>query len=185
MNNRIAQSQEDPSFSIDAASGLVLPWWTRPALSWLLDSHVGGWSVFEWGCGRSSVWFDRHALRYAGIESNHKHVLVPGVLHVPVDQHPHDVESDDSQPPYVTEARRFGLHDLVVVDGIYRRGCFRLAPEIIKPGGSLVIDNANWFDDVVDGLRHKFSGYTRHIDPTHPSDRSSVWATDVYTDFVA
>lgn len=35
--------------------------------------------------------------------------------------------------------------DYVLVDGYYRDECARRAVELVKPGGLLIVDNANWF----------------------------------------
>lgn len=168
-------------------SSYVLPWWTRPSLEWLVEQPVASWSVLEWGCGLSSVWFNQAAHRYVGIESNPAHAIAPGITVVQTPPRPGvtndvidaEVESSPIRSKYVMEGVKHGrAFNLVVVDGIFRRGCFKVAPGLIIPGGHLVVDNANWFDDVVATIRPLFRSYHRFIEP----GRDPEWATDVYSD---
>ena len=166
---------------LDHPSPYVLPWWTRPALEWLLDQPVSKWHVFEWGCGLSSVWFNQAAKQYLGVESNPAHALAPGITVVPPDDNLTDVEAEFLQTgaKYVTEGIRLGSgSDLVVVDGIYRLACLRFAVSMVVQGGCLVVDNANWpeFTGVVNRLRPLFSEYHRFDEP----GRDPQWSTDVY-----
>lgn len=164
-------------------SSYVLPWWTGPSLEWLVEQPVASWGVFEWGCGLSSVWFNQAARRYVGVESNPSHAIAPGIIIVETRDGLTDseVETSPEISPYVRAGMDLGpTFDLVVVDGIYRRGCFKAAPGLLVRGGRLVIDNANWFDDCVAPLLPLFSKYRRFVEP----NRSPEWATDVYSGFL-
>lgn len=165
---------------VDHPSPYVLPWWTAPALEWLLGRPVDSWQVLEWGCGLSSVWFNQAARKYVGIESNPAHAIAPGITVVPPDAGISDEQAEFSpnNSRYVGEGVKHPYNDLVVVDGIYRLACIRMAPSLIVPGGCLVVDNANWpeFAGVVDRLRPVFREYHRFTEP----GRSPEWSTDVY-----
>ena len=54
-----------------------------------------------------------------------------------------DEEGDSS---YVKVVERFQKNsiDFVLIDGIYRSACANAVLEYIRPGGVLIIDNANW-----------------------------------------
>jgi len=166
---------------LDHPSPYVLPWWTRPALEWLLGQPVGRWNVFEWGCGLSSVWFNQAARQYVGVESNPAHAIAPGVIVVPPDGGLTDQEAEfsPSGSKYVKAGIDYGsASDLVVVDGIYRLACLRVAPSMVLKGGCLVVDNANWpeFAGVHERLRVFFREYHRFDEP----GRTPQWSTDVY-----
>ena len=48
---------------------------------------------------------------------------------------------------YVDCVRAFAKDslDFVLVDGGYRDSCMSVIPEYIRPGGLLILDNANWY----------------------------------------
>lgn len=128
------------------------PWLTRDAVRfldlWLKPTDV----VFEWGSGRSTVWLARRVAKVISIERNSlwyatvKHLAARwqrtteriDLLLVPV-----GAGSDDQ---YARAIDRFDQDfDLIVVDGDVRDACALNAIGKLKPGGLLLVDNANWF----------------------------------------
>lgn len=81
--------------------------------------------------------------RHIGPTAHHRvhHVPVPDLEHG-VDR-AHEV-SVDIVNPYVLWPVNRGLFDLVVIDGLYRRACARIALRVLAPGGTLVFENADW-----------------------------------------
>ncbi len=56
---------------IDAA-GRPIPWFTYPAIDFLEPRVQRNWSVLEWGCGNSTLWWAARAKRVIGIENDPK-----------------------------------------------------------------------------------------------------------------
>lgn len=188
--------------------GRVLPWWTRPALEWMLKTPSGGphksaaevlerLIVLEWGAGYSTVWFAENCRGITAIEhdarwrggpmnavTNEPNCLV---WHVEVPGLPEGVsrEFETSREwcnRYVLKAWSVNPRpDLVVVDGLYRHACAELGALLLVPGGTLVFDNADWpeFADAPDLIGHHFRERMRFTEPGHE------WATDVYVGKVA
>lgn len=183
--------------------GRTLPWWTRPALDWLLKDPSGGphktaaevlerLIVLEWGAGYSTEWFAEmcrgvtaieHDARWRGgpmhsIQTHRRcqewHVEVPGL--------PEGVSREFETSPewccrYVLKAWSVNPRpDLVVVDGLYRMACARMGAQLLVPGGSLVFDNADW---------PEFSGLPALLCPLFAERLSfqepgKEWTTDIY-----
>lgn len=131
------------------------PWLPRGAISllsdWLRKTDQG----VEWGSGRSTAWIASRTAKLTSIEHHPawhekvKQTLADNGLanvdyrHVPAD--PDDPGSPDH--PYVAAAaslQRGGL-DFALVDGLMRDHCMLLAMDLLKPGGLLILDNANWY----------------------------------------
>lgn len=131
------------------------PWLTRAANQILADYLRDGDIGLEFGSGRSTLWFARRTKHLTSVEHNENwHASVAAMLkdaQLPnVDLHlvPQDKAPDDAlDAAYVRMTERFatGSLDFVLVDGVYRDCCALKALRVIRPGGLLIIDNANWF----------------------------------------
>ncbi len=129
------------------------PWLTRDAVhildGWLRRDDEG----LEWGSGRSTTWFGARVRRLVSVEHDaawHRDVRrrldEKGLTNV--DYRLLGTEAVDGQPPaYVAIAARVEKpsFDFVLVDGVLRDACALAAIDVLKPGGLLILDNANWF----------------------------------------
>jgi Methyltransferase domain len=123
------------------------PWLTAVAVgileSWLRDTDVG----LEWGSGRSTLWFGRRVRHLVSIEHAkvwHDRVSswIARAGFTNVDHRLHCTERD-----YVAAVECLapaGL-DFVLVDGVFRDRCAIAAVSRLRPGGILVLDNANLY----------------------------------------
>ena len=133
-----------------------LPWLTREAVdflaSWLQPSDHG----LEWGSGRSTVWLAQRVSRLVSIEHNEAwydrvKVMLAARNLANVDYRLHvanpQVDSASMDHPYVVAGSKFlsGGADFVLVDGAFRDYCAAIALSRVKPGGIIIVDNANWF----------------------------------------
>jgi predicted O-methyltransferase YrrM len=125
-----------------------LPWLTRDSvqiLSTLLKPEDRG---LEWGCGRSTVWFSRHLKHLISVETNAQwHSQVIKML---ADANITNVDLRLYQNPaeyvgVVDELKPESL-DFALVDGaVARDECAHRVIPILKPGGVLAVDNAEWY----------------------------------------
>ena len=153
------------------------PWLTRRANeileSYLRPSDIG----LEFGSGRSTVWFAKRLLMLTSVEHDlawgdkvQKMLQSESIKNVTykIVRMDRD-EASGSDAAYVTVVQAFARHslDFVLVDGIYREFCALQAIERIRPGGILVIDNANWY----------LPSNSKSPDSRTPSDgpRGEVW----------
>jgi len=140
------------------AANPTAPWLTADAITALQDLLKPDDVGYEFGSGRSTTWFAnrvrhlysmehvpewyervRHKLDEAGLLKKVEYRLAPDSSHIGDDDFPGESH------PYVQHLA--GLPDasldFVLVDGIMRLTCFRLAIPRLKPGGVLILDNAN------------------------------------------
>ena len=131
------------------------PWLSEAAIrfleAWLRPGDVG----IEWGSGRSTVWFAGRVGRLTSVENDRQwHQKVSGMLaekrladrvdqrHVACDLNEQD---EPDRHAYADVANEFpdGALDFAMVDGMIREACMRAVIPKIKPGGLLILDNAN------------------------------------------
>ncbi len=130
--------------------------WLAPAAvhlleSWLRPTDTG----IEWGSGRSTVWFASRVAKVLSIEDNstwHAQVtrmLAEKGLSAKVDYRlipcPHQEHEEPATAEYASVAETIpdGSVDFALVDGNVRATCMPIAIRKVKPGGLLILDNAN------------------------------------------
>ncbi len=131
------------------------PWFVPAAIECIESELRPNFVGFEWGCGRSTLWFakrvkhitsvegrkswfdeisqkiandglsDRIALRLAEVTTEHGFV-------------PEEVERYAGAIREITD----GSLDFVVVDGHFREHCLRQAGKKLRDGGWLIVDNS-------------------------------------------
>jgi predicted O-methyltransferase YrrM len=132
------------------------PWLTEGAVllleAWLRPEDAG----LEWGSGRSTLWFAQRVGRLLSVEADrHWYERVKAQLgergcknvdyrHVPCELEEVD---EPTAHPYADVARELPDQalDFVLVDGHIRVACVEAALIKLKPGGLLILDNANRF----------------------------------------
>ncbi len=123
------------------------PWLTHKMVefleSWLKPGHQG----FEWGSGRSTIWFAERIGSLVSVEHNpdwygqvSAELKRKGLKNV--DYHLHQDEDD-----YCSVADNFSpaSFDFCLIDGVARDRCALLALSLVRPGGLLIADNCNWY----------------------------------------
>lgn len=138
------------------------PWLAPDAIVWLEANLRPDMHGFEWGSGRSTLWFAKRLAALTSIESDSawcqqvtRRVRESGLTnvemrHIPLEHADADTYRNDYTPlprnPAAILDIPDGSLDFVVVDGWYRSVCARAALHKLKPGGFLLIDNTNWND---------------------------------------
>lgn len=147
------------------------PWITYGAIDFLDKLVVAGTRCFEWGCGGSTAflldrggvvtsiehdpqWYERLKARLASGKVQSDLRLIPAADACEASGDPSDAQQYFSSDPrhgaqsfrdYVSaidEESDDGL-DLVLIDGRARPACIRHARRKVRPGGWLVLDNAD------------------------------------------
>ncbi|MCC7426704.1 MAG: class I SAM-dependent methyltransferase [Alphaproteobacteria bacterium] len=168
----------------------------NPAAPWLVPAAIPvieaalrpGMRAFEWGAGRSTLWFARQGLVVTAVEGRPAWAAevrrrlaeadraTPGLaarvtlIEVPV-LRDHDVPAETVRA-YAEAVRPFGAEafDLVLVDGHFRAACLAEALAALRPGGLLVVDNAD-VPDLVEPLAGlapwRIGAYSNRIWETH------------------
>jgi predicted O-methyltransferase YrrM len=135
------------------------PWLTPESIDYLENNLNTTMTGLEFGSGRSTAWFAGKLGRLISVEHHTEWFKTVQVRladaglsnvdyrHVPLDHPENEPEKGryDPQPMYVAVASGFpdGFFDLVVVDGHYRTNCILASLAKVKPGGLLLVDDAN------------------------------------------
>jgi hypothetical protein len=134
--------------------------WMCPGTVDFCEKHLSrSMSVLEFGSGRSTVWFAQRAGNLISIEHNSvwyqlvkKKIETANLTNVdlrwiPLDHSLTEPEREfyEKCPDCVAVLDEFpdASFDLIIVDGHYRTNCTRKCLSKIKPGGYLLLDDAN------------------------------------------
>lgn len=135
------------------------PWLVPDSIPAIEALLAPGQRAFEWGAGRSTLWLARHGVRVTSVEGRpawHEQVrrrVVASGLGERVELKLVEVERDYDVPLATVERYAGAIDvmpdrslDLVLVDGHFRVPCVARSLPKLKPGGHLVIDNADIAD---------------------------------------
>ena len=135
------------------------PWLTRAMVeileSWLKPADRG----FEWGSGRSTVWFAEKVRSLVSVEHNpHWYGRISTELKAKglenVEYHLCENAQDYSRLAGKFSSESF---DFCFVDGETRDDCALAAISLVKPGGIVIVDNCNWYLPTPKHSRSPFS----------------------------
>ena len=126
--------------AVDAEQRPV-PWYTYAAAAFLRDRLKPDFTVFEWGTGNSSLWYAKLCRKVISIEHNAEWCRKISKIapdNVTVINRP---ECDS----YIDEvlAHNVGSFDIIVIDGIERERCAKVASEAISDHGVIVFDDTD------------------------------------------
>lgn len=120
------------------AKGDPIPWFTYPAIEYLSQLNLKNRTVFEWGCGASTEYFSKCCKKVYSIESNSKWYEKIKDLHL------YNLEiryaSGNAYIHGINQYKR--KFDIIVIDGILRKECVKIAPKYIKNDGMIILDNS-------------------------------------------
>jgi hypothetical protein len=158
------------------------PWLAESAIL-LLDTYLKPTDVgFEWGSGRSTIWFAQRVSHLHSVEDNRgwyddvrTRLITARLLHkvtyrfVPCDGTEIDEPYEHPYSGAVTTMRDNSL-DFALVDGNLRAACIRNVVPKLKPGGMLILDNANRF------IPNRMGSENSTVHEPRSEPRSPVWA---------
>lgn len=118
--------------------GNPVPWITYPTIHLLDDRAPVGVRVFEFGTGNSTLWWAKRASVVIACEHDPQwaaraQALAPGNVTVV------QPETDS----YAETAAKHGLFHVIVIDGIQRVECAKVARHALTESGVIVWDNSD------------------------------------------
>jgi hypothetical protein len=131
------------------------PWFAQNAIPFIESLLNLDQTVFEWGSGRSTIWFAKRTKHVTSVEAREswfndvKKIINEQGLSEKVDlrlakiSSEHNYDSKEVEN-YASQIDRFSNHhfDIVIVDGHVRVECLAHAVKKVKPGGILILDNS-------------------------------------------
>lgn len=122
------------------AKGAFLPWLSYPFIDFLSARLKPEITVFEYGCGHSTRWFAERVLSLHSVEHDPQwYERMSSQLPPSADLR---LETDLTRYPHAPAACGLAF-DLILVDGMEREACLRLAPDYLTARGIVVLDNSD------------------------------------------
>jgi predicted O-methyltransferase YrrM len=144
------QSRTDELGLCVDASGAHVPWFTYPAIDYLASLDFSGASVFEFGCGASTLWWARRARSVTAVELDEAwlrrlETRVPGNAQLVF------CPDGGRYPKVISELGR--TFDVVVIDGAERHRSAQESLAFVSDGGLVILDNSDWYPNTARLLR--------------------------------
>ncbi len=124
------------------------PWLVPEAVrfldQWLRPTDV----LVEFGSGRSTLWFARRAGRIISVDHDRRwYERVRGRIGSVGASNVDSFLADPAAETYIAAAETAldGPADVILVDGACRDACAVWALDRLRPGGLIIVDNANWY----------------------------------------
>jgi precorrin-6B methylase 2 len=128
--------------SSEDAAGNPIPWLTYPAIEFIQRRINKEMSVFEYGCGGSTLWWASRVKEVISIEHDkdwYQRILPTIPNNVMLEYVELEYGGKYSQQIFKYKCR----FDIVVIDGRDRVNCGLNAINALKPGGVIVWDNSD------------------------------------------
>jgi hypothetical protein len=137
--------------SVLDARGCPLPWYTYPAIEYLLQMDFRERRVFEYGSGNSSLFWAARSREVTSVENNRLWVERVNILRPPNLL----IKLFETREAYVSSLlQEAGTFDVIIVDGSYRNDCAATTVRKLSAGGLVILDNADWFPRAAERLRN-------------------------------
>jgi hypothetical protein len=136
------------------SDGDPYPWYTYPALEYLKQLDFAEKSVFEYGCGHSTLFWGARAAQVVSVEHNEQwYQLVRSKLPANCTLM-HEADSDAYAQAIARRGQQF---DVIIIDGLVtgrtRLKCAHAAIPYLRDGGMIILDNSDWLPESARVLR--------------------------------
>lgn len=140
--------------------GEPIPWLTYPLISFLEKKLVKEMSVFEYGCGNSTLWWSKRTSYVVACEHDQQwYEKVRQQIPENVELHYVQLDYGGAYCKKVSEYKN--AFDIVVIDGRDRVNCAKNALNALKVDGVIIWDNTDR-DDYQEGYQFLLqNGYKR------------------------
>lgn len=126
-----------------------IPWFTYPAIEYISQLNLTEKNILEWGSGNSSLFFSKISKTMTSIEDNEE-----WYKKVSLNKRPnHEIIYSDANN-YARIPLSLGKKfDVIIIDGIRRDECAKVALELLAEGGIIIYDNSERDPEVCGFLR--------------------------------
>jgi hypothetical protein len=130
--------------------GQPIPWFTYPATEYLTQFDLSDKTVFEYGAGNSTLFWSARARRVVSVEDNEAwYQKLCGRIGTNV-----EITLASEKSDYIGHIAEVGnCFDIITIDGNYRDQCAQVAVKYLRPGGLIILDNADWWLNTAQFLR--------------------------------
>jgi hypothetical protein len=121
--------------------GAPIPWYTYPAFYFLDAQNLAGRTVLEFGAGQSTLWWAAKGALVTAFDNDPEWVARLG-KDVPDDARLYLVSGDAVALENLLPDQAF---DIIIIDGLDRLQCARLAVGRLAPSGAVLLDNSDGY----------------------------------------
>lgn len=119
--------------------GTFLPWFTYPAIEYLVQLNFSEKRIFEYGTGYSSKFWSQRAKEVVSVEHDEEwHAKVSGAK-----TPNHAIILEPNEGKYARSVEGKGKFDVIVVDGKYRLRCVESSLPYLSSNGMMIVDNTD------------------------------------------
>ena len=152
-----------------------IPWFTYPAIEYLAQLDLSKKTMLEWGAGNSSLFFSEKVQTLTSVEHNpdwFEQVKGFGIANQSL------IFADED---YASATELDGkLFDIILIDGIKREECARIASKLLAKGGLIILDNSDRYPEIAGNLRAK--GYIEIDFHGFGPINDYTWTTSLFLD---
>ena len=119
------------------------PWFSLPAIRFLISKPIGNAIVFEYSTGMSTLWFTKHCKYIYSVENNNDWYDL--ITQKTSTKKNCTINFENEKKNYVNQISLIGVKyfDIISIDGSYRLDCFLYARDYLKRGGLMIIDDTD------------------------------------------
>tara|TARA_B100001248_G_C27378060_1_gene455414 strand:- start:931 stop:1638 length:708 start_codon:yes stop_codon:yes gene_type:complete len=152
-----------------------IPWYTYPTIEYLMQLDLRGKKIFEWGGGNSTLYFQDRVKSIKSIESNKNWYEY---LKSNISSNCELIFSDKKN--YVKQiATKKIKYDIIIIDGILREDCARVAYEYLEDTGFIILDNSDWYPSICKKFVSKYNLIQIDMHGFGPINSYS-WTTSIF-----
>jgi len=144
--------QNGGPFPIFGSDKQIVPWYTYPAIEYLLQFDLSNKSVFEWGSGGSSLFFSKRAKNVCSVENDSKWFENINKYKCKNLSLKLVVKEEDYAKSITVFNQKF---DIIVIDAIQRFECASIACKFLNETGMIILDNSDWYRNTAKQLRNE------------------------------
>jgi hypothetical protein len=119
--------------------GKPLAWLSYPFIHFIAPRLTTEMRVFEYGCGFSTMWFSSRVKEIISVDHDKDWIERLKTYNISNSS----VNYEGSPSSYASSIKKFGLFDIILIDGIERPLCFENAISSLTKGGVIIWDNSN------------------------------------------
>lgn len=149
------QTGRDTEGNCTDANGKPTLWMTYSSIDFLDSYDFSEATVFEYGSGGSTLCWKEKCKAIVSVEH-----YAPWFKKMKkhIGENVQIIQQTDLTR-YSSEIDKYGLFDIIVIDGAERMSCTLRAKEHLAEGGLIILDNAEWYPNCATVLRE--SGFTQ------------------------
>ena len=158
------------------SAGDPIPWYTYPAIEYLMHLNLSGMSVFEYGSGNSTIWWARNALKVHSVEDDSTWLLK---IQETINKGRYSIKYDfkERKEDYVNAC--VGVYDITIFDGKFRSDCVRKYLENSIFGAMLIFDNSDRYPFSMEKIRRKLKWVELDFHGFGPIN-GYTWTTSIF-----